>query len=254
MNEKIRNFLIILVTLAILGGGYYFSRKSNQQEDNSWENQKISAFSINKTKNERVIQELISKYSPLTDWYKNISYTYQLQERLIDSGKLILFIGKVDDIFRKEDKYFINFVVDKETIPPKINFTLECEQHKLSEILKKAEGNLGDDNANAADMLFDLVGLSKYAVVAKINNIRKVKLQIEGNLDGEDVGLEYSLSDTFIASGKCVDFSYFPYDGADDKLLYPQKIKDYSVLIAEMEALEAKNNPFWSWVKGVMRP
>lgn len=198
MKEKIKKFLIILVVIAVIGFlGYKIFGEWKQGDLKKEEETQAE------TKKEQTIRELADKYNALIDWDKNINYTIQLQELLINSNKPILFTGYVDDIFKKDDKYFISFITDW-FVAPEIRFILACDYDKISIISNKLKS---DTDAQLFNFFED------YAVVANIDDIKKVKLQIAGYPEGEEeITLEYSPADTFIATGECVDFSYIDED------------------------------------------
>ncbi len=199
MKEKIKKILIILVVTAVIGFLGYKIFGEWRQKDMEKE-EKIQT----ETKKEQTIRELASKYNALTDWDKDkyIDYTIQLQDLLIRSVKPILFTGYVDDIFEKDNKYFISFVTDW-FVSPEVRFVLSCDYDKVSLILNKLKSD--------SEPMFKFFG--NYAVVANINDVKKAKLQITGYPQGEEeISLEYAPADTFIASGECIDFSYIGED------------------------------------------
>ena len=201
MNGKIKTILILLL---IIGGIAYFSYQHYKKEapKESSEAQKIES------QKEILIRELAEKYNALVGWNQTkYYYTVQLQDLFINSDIPILFEGYVDDIFIKDGQYYIRFytgmvvtiwywVEPGEEPPPRkqneVYFVLKCDSNKVSEIINSETPS------------------NWYVVVGKIENVTKPILQISGysEYESEEVELEYKPSDTFIATGVCIDFSY----------------------------------------------
>lgn len=196
MSKKTKIYLGIILVILVGFSIYQFSKKWGVSSSSEKKEVKVES------KQEKITRELGSKYNAVVDWGKNIKYSVQLQEALVNSGKPILFVGYVEDVLKENNKYFIVFTTDYLTVPY-IRFTLECPEDKISEILGKVAKNPDDST-------WGLFG--DYIVVAKINDVKKTKLQISGSVNGEDVELEYSSSDVFIANGSCIDFSYIGED------------------------------------------
>lgn len=192
MNQKIKTLLIVFGVIAIVIFGYYFANNLN---DSSKNEQKSTG---SESKKDLIKKELVDKYSALTEWEKDAQYTYQLKRVLVDSNKPILFSGYINDIIEKDGKYFIVFATDLFT-KPQVIFNLECEENKVLAVA--ASKNENDD-------LLSAFGFGGYEVIAKISKVEKIKLKIGGSSNGEEVELDYSPTDTFIADGKCIDFSY----------------------------------------------
>lgn len=190
MKEKITKIFIALMLIVIVSYfGYQFLKKDTSEE----------AGEPVQTKSEKevAIEELADKYDALTNWNENIHYTIQLQDLISKSDRPILFTGYIDDIFKKDEQYFIRFVTDFLTTP-EIRFVLQSDYDKILGVLDASEGD---------DLLFKFFG--DYAVVASIDEIKKMNLQITGYLEGaEEVALEYTPADIYIATGNCIDFIY----------------------------------------------
>ena len=200
MKEKIKTILIILAVIAIVGFLGYKIFKEWGQESLKEEEQTQT-----ETKKEQVIKELTNKYNALTNWDEDIQYTIQLQNLLVDSDKPIIFTGYIDDVFKKNEQYYIRFVTDFLTTP-EIHFVLKCDYEKIMEILNELDKDSDED-------ILRLKLFADYAVVAKVDDIKKIALQISGYPEGEEEAtLEYTSGDVFIATGNCIDFSYIGED------------------------------------------
>ena len=62
----------------------------------------------------QAVSDMVKKHNAITDWEKNLntyrSYTIQVEDALIRSdNRPILFFGRVNDIAKKANKYFIHF-------------------------------------------------------------------------------------------------------------------------------------------------
>jgi type II secretory pathway pseudopilin PulG len=204
MKAKIKEILILLLIISIIIGAIYFVyRAFRKKAEEQKEIQKETA------QQELVIGELAEKYNALTEWDKNINYTIQLQNLLLNSDRPIVFKAYVNDIFTKNKQYYIHFVSDiltRKSSGPEIHFILTCNYDKILEILNEAEKD--PTNFGLFKSLF-----ATYAVVAKIDNIEKATLRIGADQEGE---VEYEPGDSFIVTGKCIDFSHINMDLVKD--------------------------------------
>jgi len=200
MEGKTKKILIVLLVIIVIGmigcfGYQYYKREAPEKGDKA---EKIES------RKEVVIKELTEKYDALTGWNKDIRYTIQLQNLLVNSDKPVLFTGSVDDIFMKDDQYYIRFISGSwwgwglEFFEKQVYFVLKCDSNKVSEVINRETKG-------------DSVG--DYVVVAKIENVTKPILQISSYPVGsEEVELEYEPSTTFIATGTCIGFVYIEED------------------------------------------
>ncbi len=146
-------------------------------------------------KSELIINELTSRHNALKDWSSDISYTIQLQEKII--GKPVLYIGSIDDIFLREGKTFIKV---SSSYLEEVSYTLELECDK--QLVEKAR------NRPTGEIFND------YAVIAQLENILKpsVKL-VADSISGEESSyVDFDSSDLFIGNGKCIDLAYIEED------------------------------------------
>jgi len=211
MNQKIKIIIILLIigTLAYLGYRYLTESTPKEVED-------TQEAQLKESYRKTVIEEMAKKYDALVDWNKNIHYTIQLQDLLVNSDRPVLFTGSVDDIFMEGEQHYVRFrsggLWSFEFFGSQVYFVLKCDAEKASEIINKEieirEMIKNEDNLTDLD-LYDLILSDNYVVVAKIEDVTKPILQISAYPIGqEEVELEYKPSDTFIATGTCIDFVY----------------------------------------------
>ncbi len=194
MKEKIKKIVVLLIIGAVFYFGYQYYKKETPREGE--EAQKTES------QKEIVIRELTEKYDALIDWNKDIYYTIQLQNLLVDSDKPVLFTADVDDIFIKDNQYYVRFITpafwDWTFSESEVYFVLKCDSNKATELLsnEEAKDNLFSDNY--------------YIVIAQIESVTKPILRITGysGYESEEVELEYEPSSVFIATGNCIDFVY----------------------------------------------
>lgn len=187
MKEETKKTSIALLVIIIIGMIGYFGYqhyKTEAPEEAGESDEKIES------QKDMVIKELAEKYNALTNWDKNIHYTIQLQDLLVNSDKPVLFTGFVDDVFRKDNHYYIRFrtggweqwMIDPESefSETQVYFVLKCDSDKVLEIINKKAKS--DTDSNTLRLFPD-----NYIVVAKIENVTKP-------------------TSTFIATGTCIDF------------------------------------------------
>ncbi len=161
-------------------------------------------------------KQLADKYGALTDWNKDIRYTIQLQDLLVKSGKPVLFTGFVDDVFVKEEQYYVRFLAGGlcsfNVSESQICFVLRSDSRKASKIMNRLKDRIskGDTELSLSELSWLKSLYWQYAVVAKIENVTRPVLRISrywGD-ETEEVEFEYKPSDIFVASGSCIDFIY----------------------------------------------
>lgn len=153
---------------------------SDDPEENTPEE---TARSERKQKIEQKIQELCSNYNAVTDWlesrpkYTTPKYTIEVEDALIRTdGRPVLFFASVEDIVRNSDKYTLYL----------------CGGDRLTDLLVS---------------LATGTGVERYAFVAQIQDVRKVKFELKAYANSpEEVYIELEpSSNVFIAKGKCLD-------------------------------------------------
>jgi len=211
MNRKIK----IVIVLLIIGAVMYFGHQHLKEEGP----EEVEEVQQKESQREIAIEKMAEKYNALVDWNRNICYTIQLQDLLVNSNKPVLFTGTVDDIFEKNNQYYIRFITGGiwswEFSETKVYFVLKCDTNKVLEIMKEIDKKSEDDLSPPPICLWEF---GEYIVVAKIENVTKPifqinatrpTLQISGyEIESEEVELEYEPSDTFVATGTCIDFVY----------------------------------------------
>lgn len=184
-----------------------------------------------------VVRKLAEKHSALSDWDKGvIHYTVQLQEALVDSDRPVLFIGLINDVFKKDNQYYIRArKVWFQKIEPietylknldltlKISFILKIDREEASDIVRRVQG------VKLANSTTDTIGndVPIFAIVAKLQQISKPELHIsvKSSVDYVEehaygnISLDYVPSDTFVAVGQCIDLAHIGGDSFDQWLL-----------------------------------
>lgn len=155
---------------------------------------------------EKVASELAKKHNAVTDWDKDkILYTIQLQRLFLDD-RPVLAIGYVDDIYQKDDQFYVRLnstsiqglkTYGSMIIEPEINFILRCDSVKVSKIFSDLQGSS-----------FPEFDPPMYAFVAFISNVTKPVLRIDDSVAGDTVEWSYKPPKTFIAEGDCIDLIY----------------------------------------------
>lgn len=187
--KKDRKIIISLIIVAILVGGYYFFFAKKQAEMQQPAKQEVS-------KGDLVIKGFVDKYQATIGDEIELAYTIQAQKRFI-TGKPTLFTSAdVDDIFERNGKTFIRFSSSWLT-NNNYSLELECNGELVDKILRQKEN----------DPNFDFYG--SYAVVANIQEVSNPVFALSGTALSEDeVEIDISSSDLFIAKGVCIDIAY----------------------------------------------
>ncbi len=185
MNNKI---IIAIVAIILLAGGYYLLFSSSGSN-----NVQPTEREINEVTKDKIVLDFIEQYESNLISDGELTYTFQLEDELIKKGNPIIFTSGVDDIFREDGEFYIRFaptMFDFST--PRIFYTLSGCSERITEIVSR-EATFFDG----------------YVVVARITSIEKPLLSINGyGYGGDEVELEYSPSDTFLATGICLDLVY----------------------------------------------
>ena len=121
------------------------------------------------------VQELCSRYNAVVDWEQgHLEYTVEVEDALIrTNGRPVLLFASVEDIVRESDKY-----------------TIYCRY-------------------GGFNLLQQILGeLERYAVVARISSVKKVRFKLEAYAQGyeyEEVDVELKRANVFMAKGICLD-------------------------------------------------
>ena len=181
----------------MLAGGYFwFSDKNEKSETPKLEEK--SPYEINK---ETIVKSYVEKYRVNTEVkIDNLIYSYQLEDALVKSNEPIIFTGSLDDVFRKNGKLYAKYSPNFfDFAEQQIFYTLDGCDEQLMQISSKPEDRWGE-----------------YIVVGKISNISKPSIQINASpINNEEAEIELSESETFLATGTCLDVTYL--EGEDLK-------------------------------------
>ncbi len=196
MKKTISRIALGLVLLAMV---YWLI--SSSISDRHSEAQKEKVETEKHLQSEKSVADMVAKHNAVTDWKQNLNkngeffwdsvYTIEIEEALIRSdGQPILFFCGVNDIVRKEDKYLVYFSnLFDFLIPADIHFVLDCTPDQVKEIM-----------LNRADLF------EKYAVIARISEVKKATLKLANYAEIDKVVLEPS--NVFIAEGRCLELRF----------------------------------------------
>ena len=170
MKEKNKKILVaLLAVITIVGVVIYVGYRSHKKTVA----RRAHETEI-KSQKEKIIRDFAKRYNALTDWNKDIHLTIQLQELLVNSDRHILFTGPIDDIFMKEGQYYIRFVTgglwSRDFYQREIYFVLKCGPDKVLEVMDEM-------TKRGAESYFLRSFGDQYAVVAKVENVKKPVLQ-----------------------------------------------------------------------------
>jgi len=152
------------------------------------------------------VQELCSKYNAVADWKQRIgkkgfgehTYTIEIEDALIRTeGRPILFTYPVYDIVRESDKYLVYFSVGStmesifHAVASGLDFFLSCDVHFVLDC--------------TSDQVKQIINhpAGRYAVIAQISEVEKIRFELSSGESGEKVHVE--TSDVFMAKGKCLE-------------------------------------------------
>lgn len=188
-NKIVIAFCIVIV---LVGGYFWFS--PGEDKETKKPNEERSAAEINK---DQIVSGFVEKYQPTVSISSGTIYTFQLEDELVKTGKRVIFTASLDDIFRKDGEVFIRFTPSHFSfLEPQIFYTLRGCSEKIDQLASQERDFLGE-----------------YVVVAEIVSIEKPIIKVEGLESSGDVELELSQSDTFLATGTCIDLTYLDDNG-----------------------------------------
>lgn len=188
-----KTFWIIAILIIGLGSLYWFVF-NNDETSKSSEAQNTEEAVNEISVKDQIINEFTERYQPNIEIGLNkISYTFQLENQLVKTGKPIIFTAALDDIFTKENETYMRFApAFLDFSEPQLYFTLNGCDNKVDEIVNREKSFFAE-----------------YVVVAEIDNIEKPIAQVRGIATGEyDIELELAQSDIYLATGTCVDLAY----------------------------------------------
>lgn len=162
---------------------------------------------------EKSITDIVTKYNAVTDWKDKNSfslseptYTVEVEDALVRTDdRPIKFFAAVEDVVKEANRYSVYFHnwIDV-LLSADIHFVLDCTPDQVNEIMLNPRA------------LFE----SNYVVIAKVSEIKKVKLKVTTSTENDDFTIEPS--NVFIAKGQCLDLlfvgDYEPRDSFMEKL------------------------------------
>ena len=116
-------------------------------------------------------------------------YSLRIQQIIMPTdGSPIVLYGYLEDISRRDDKYFIQ-VNDWRVGGFSIHFTLECDASTAARLLDRRES------------------FGEISVIAQITSVEKAQLTIRSGIKTTEdpAPVELDSSDLFIAHGRCVE-------------------------------------------------
>jgi hypothetical protein len=184
MRARIFSFIVILtvggcVVLNILSCGDSKAKKKKEETEQ-------------KSNVNPAVLEMAVKHNAITDWGFS-EYSFQMEDALIrKDGQPILFYASIKDIRRKNGSYYVHCSTSPFHFPHKIDFILECDENNVKKILSEKPRPRFMDN---------------YAVIASISSVQKADYEIICS-EGQEIVLDSSFVDVFIARGICLDLLY----------------------------------------------
>ncbi len=150
---------------------------------------------------EKSVADMVDKHNAITDWKQDFdkkglglfepTYTVEVEDALIRTDdRPIIFFAAVSDVVRETNKYSIHFRNwYGALLSADIHFILDCAPNQIKEIMLHRTG------------LFE-----KYAVIARVSEVKKVKLKATTSTNSDEVILEPS--NVFMAKGHCLDLIF----------------------------------------------
>lgn len=208
----------IWLVLVTLGGVMWWCHQTDQNGQDKRNQTKIAKMAWKEAVTAKS-QELQAIHNAKLDWIKEIppgAFTIDIQKALNESDdQAILFGGTVKDILENNGKFQIEVINDipwqypleEYSQPISIRFLFDGTQEMVDRI-SAARSNRNQENLNIYELEMG------YVFIAKIKQIKKVRLQLGADVYGEDdfpsteVILENS--DEWVALGTLVDLQPFP--------------------------------------------
>ncbi len=201
-----RKFFQIAAWVIVIGGiivGWQVYTKNESKIKSTESARKEIAHKAIKEITHKAIIELADKYNAVVDWSEPLSkimspvYTVEIENALLlKDSRPVLFLASVIDIERKENAYMVRFSNDFGE-DPQIEFALNCSDEQVRKITQQQSESREWEN---------------YAVIAVINKVKKVRFNFvaitEGSEDSYSASIRLENSDTFIATGHCLDLVF----------------------------------------------
>jgi len=168
-----------------------------------------------KLETEQKILGLAYQYEADTNWLSKVGidtsgmlvspYTLQLQRALVKSdGQPVVVVAGFRDVMKKGNTYYAVFNYEKyeSAFPlPSIRFILSCDSNAVSTLMRQpVEPDLSD----------------QFAIIATIDDVRRPEFYVKADpIDEYGAEIELQTSDTFLATGKLIDFLFVgDYEGS----------------------------------------
>ncbi len=147
----------------------------------------------NKRIKELQVSQLVNKYTANADWSETIGkkhfYSVELQNLFLrNNERPFLIYAYLDDVFREKDKYYI-VLSDWSLGYDKVYYELECDYEFVNNILTSSSNRF----------------IKKYAIIAKINDFKKIRFLVEAVSEGEDAYIDILTSKSILVLGQCLD-------------------------------------------------
>lgn len=196
MKKIVSRIAFGLVLLAIV---YWLI--SSVISDRRSEAQKERVETEKRLQTEKCVADMAAKHNAVTDWKQAFdkkglalfepTYTVEVEDALIRTDdRPIMFFAAVADVVRETNTYSVHFYNWFGAIlRADIHFVLDCRPDQVKEIMLHRAG------------LFE-----KYAIVAQISGVKKVKLKATTSTESDEIALEPS--NVFIAEGRCLDLRF----------------------------------------------
>lgn len=187
LSWKVTTLIVFLLLLLVVAFGIYeiIQGSRTQKEQQAAEHETLS--------------KLAGRYNAVIDWNANFEdvdeiYIADVQEALIrKDGRPLLLSAEVTDIVKVEDKNVVYFR-ETNSDDPNVRYTLECSPEQTRTIAEHREE------------------FTEFTVIASIASVRRA--------NKEDVREDSDPSDTFIATGNCLDLQYFNYPASRGYIIY----------------------------------
>jgi hypothetical protein len=218
-----KKFFQIAVWVIVIGGiivWWQIYTKNIEQKGKYSEQKAKSAELAKKESTHKAIIELADKYNAVVDWNKPLNkilnlmspiFTVEVEDALLrNDNRPVLFLARVEDIKRKEDKYLVSFLMDDSALEywSTINVALDCSDEQVRKIMQQQYDREWEN----------------FAVIAEIQKVRKVEFNLKAEGDFEEPKIRVDTTDSvFIVSGKCLDllfvgdYSYYELCPEDEK-------------------------------------
>lgn len=155
------------------------------------------------------VMSMVMKHNAVRDWRRQFHkedtslrpalYTVEVEDALIGAGsRPVLLFAMVEDVVRDANSYSVSFHNWWDSFfALDIHYVLDCTQDQVDKIMRNPRNITSFPNRN------------NYAVIARISDIQKCRLTLQGEEDGE-INLHPTIvpRNVFIATGRCLDLLF----------------------------------------------